>query len=208
VEPRQDVGDGIDDRRERRRRAGNVDGGRNPVDRQHRRWRLDVIDLEIARPRDALRRKTHPQAALDLEVRGLLVGEVAGARRAAAQQLGLDLRLDQHIARPLLHRPVLLVFDVGEADSRHFADDDAAILELRSHVEALHRFVEVRLDRQPGLEPAAGADHDDHDDAGDDGAHHEQSQLEVVGFEAHWTTLRTSGCGAIGIGTGRALMAF
>ena len=160
-----------------------------PVDRQHRRHRLHVVDLEVARARDPLRRETHPQAPLDLEVGALLLGQVARSG-AAAQELGLDLRLDQDVARPLLHRLVLLILGVGEADALHLADDHTAVLELRPDVESLHRLVEVGLDRELRLEPAPGTDHDQHDDARDDGAHHEESELEVVGLEAHRASVR------------------
>jgi hypothetical protein len=60
--------------------------------------RLDVIDLEVARSRDPLRREPHPQALFDLQVGALLLGVVARAG-AAAEELRLDLRLDQRSAR-------------------------------------------------------------------------------------------------------------
>ena len=103
------------------------------------------------------------------------------ARRAAADEPRLELRLDQHVALALRHRLVLLVLDVREADPRHLADDDAAVLDLRADVESLHRLVEIRLDRDRGLSQRPGADDHQHDDAGDDRADDEQAELEVVG---------------------------
>jgi hypothetical protein len=176
--------------------AVNVDGALGdvrvvglPVDRQRRRRRIDVVDLEVARAGDPLRRQAHAQAAVDLHLRVLRIRDVA-RRRAAAEEPRLDLRLDEYVARALGHRPVELVFVVGEPDPGHFADRHTAVLELRAEVESLHRFVEVRLDRELGLEPAAGADHDEHDRAGDDRADHEQPELEVVRFESHRDSAR------------------
>src|SRR5437899_5161541 len=87
---------------------------------------------------------------------------------------------------------VELVLVVREPDPRHLADRTAAVLELGADVESLDRLVEVRLDRELRLEPAAGSDDDQHDRAGDDGADHEQPELEIVGFETHrdWVVLR------------------
>ena len=76
----------------------------------------------------------------------------------------------------------MLVARVGERDLRHVADHDAAVLDLRADVEALHRLVEIGLDRDARLEPAARADHEQQQHADDDRADHEQPELEVVGF--------------------------
>jgi hypothetical protein len=55
VEPGQEVDPRIHDGRHRRRRAGNVDRRWDPVDRDGGRRRVDIVDFEVARPRDPLR---------------------------------------------------------------------------------------------------------------------------------------------------------
>ena len=128
------------------------------------------------------RRTRSPRSTSCVALSGL-VRSPAPARPPSAFEL--ELGLDQDVSSALRHRPVELILVVGKADPRHFADRDAAILELRADVETLHRFVEVRLDRDPLLEPAARADDQQHHDTGGNRADHEQTELEIVGSLAH-----------------------
>ena len=129
-------------------------------------------------------------AARDFDLCGFRTCDVV--RRPSADEPRLELRLHHHITLALRHRLVLLVLDVREADPRHLADDDTPVFHLRSDVESLHRLVEVRLHHRARLQPAPGADDQQHGHAGGDGADDEQSQLEVVRFLAHGPHARGS----------------
>src|SRR5207249_8535505 len=142
--------------------------------------RIDIVDLEIAGSRDALRREANAQSFFHFDLRVFGIGEIS-RRRAAAEQLGLDLSLDQNVSRALRHRPVELVPVVRESNPRHVTDRNTAVLELRADIEALNRLVEVSLHRKLGLEPSSRADDDQNDHAGNDGPDDKQSELEVVG---------------------------
>jgi hypothetical protein len=192
VQPVDDLGGRVHELRDRRRRAGDVHVVRRPRDRQRRRGRVDVVELEVARAGDALRRQPDAQAAIDFHLRVRRVGQVAGGR-APADQPRLDLRLDQNVARALEVRQVLLVDDVGERDLRHLADHHALELDLAAEVEALHRLVEVGLDRDLALEPSPRSDHQEHDDAADQRADHEQAKLEATAFWLTWPPQASAG---------------
>ena len=177
----------VDERRHRGRRARDVDVVGHPVDRQHGgRQRIDVVELEVVGAGDPLRREMHAQAALDFDLRRFRTRDVV--RRASADEPRLELRLHHHVALALRHRLVLLVLDVREADARHLTDDHAAIFHLRADVESLHRLVEIRFHHGTRLQPAPGADDQQHGDTRGNRADDEQPELEIVRFLAHAAT--------------------
>src|SRR5436190_92633 len=58
---------------------------------------IDVVDFEVIRAGDPLRRETHAQAALDFRARGRRSGDIAAG--ASSDQARQNRRLDHHITQ-------------------------------------------------------------------------------------------------------------
>ena len=124
-----DIAGGGEELREGRLRARDIQMVGLPGNRQLGiGLGIDVIDFQVVRSRDALRRQPDAQALFDLHMH--LFGPRDLPASPAADEPAQNRRFDQDVAQPLAHRLVLLVLVVSEADASDLADADAAVFHL------------------------------------------------------------------------------